>query len=108
MADNNATLHCSVLTPEGPVFQGEARSVSAPGSDGELGILRNHAPIITSLAFGSLKVRTADDGDDRGTVQECGTSGGQVAWHPVDGRLRGPRVRVRGLPGGSQEVTGMC
>ena len=61
MADDNATLHCSVLTPEGPVFQGEARSVSAPGSDGELGILRNHAPIITSLAFGSLKVRTADD-----------------------------------------------
>lgn len=76
MADDNATMQCAVLTPEGPVYQGEARFVSAPGSDGELGILRNHAPIVTSLGFGSLKVRTVDAASGDDSTQEWFVAGG--------------------------------
>ena len=47
-------LECSVLTPEGPVFQGDVESVTAPGSDGQFGILRGHAPLVTSLGYGLL------------------------------------------------------
>ena len=64
------TLDCSVLTPEGPVFRGEAISVVAPGADGYLGILFNHAPIITALGKGTLKVTgVGDAGTQTWTVE---------------------------------------
>ena len=52
MADN--TLHCSVLTPEGPVFAGDVDSVSAVAADGSIGVLPGHAPLITALGDGEL------------------------------------------------------
>lgn len=52
-----ASLQCSVLTPEGPVFEGAVESVAAVGADGEIGILPNHAPLITALGSGDLRVR---------------------------------------------------
>ena len=52
-----ADLHCSVLTPEGPYFEGEVASVTAPGADGQMGVLKGHAPLVTSLGFGPLYIR---------------------------------------------------
>lgn len=54
---SSATLHCTVMTPEGLVFDGPADLVVAPGSDGELGILPRHAPLIAALGAGALRVR---------------------------------------------------
>ena len=55
----------SVVTPEKPVIDQEVRSIIAPGSEGYLGILTDHAPLITALIPGKLSVtdpenRTAD------------------------------------------------
>ena len=61
MAETSDSLHCAVLTPEGPIFEGNVVSVTAPGSEGHLGILKGHAPIITSLGYGPLRVRLEDD-----------------------------------------------
>lgn len=55
MADK--ILHCSVLTPDGPVFTGEVDFVTATAADGEIGILPGHAALITALGTGELKVR---------------------------------------------------
>lgn len=50
----------TVLTPERTVFDGEAVHLLAPGSQGYLGVLAHHAPLITSLKEGKLGVRTPD------------------------------------------------
>ena len=59
------TFKLKVVTPDGVVFEGQTSSVVAPGSLGYLGILRNHAPLVTSLAKGDLTYR-AEDGTMHG------------------------------------------
>ena len=49
-----------VLTQAGPVVEEEAVSIVAPGEVGYLGILRNHAPLVTTLKPGKLTWRGAD------------------------------------------------
>ena len=51
-----ADLECMVSTPEGPVFDGKTRSVVVPAVDGELGVLRGHAPLIAALGYGQLRI----------------------------------------------------
>jgi F-type H+-transporting ATPase subunit epsilon len=46
----------SVVTPERPYFEADCRSVVLPGSEGYLGVLTDHAPLLTALAPGRLKV----------------------------------------------------
>ena len=52
-----AQLRCEVVTAERAVFEGDVDAVIAPGIEGQLGILPNHAPLITSLTFGELILR---------------------------------------------------
>lgn len=56
-----AKLHVGILTVEGVRFNGEADFVVAPGSQGELGILPRHIPLLTPLAAGAVKVRNDND-----------------------------------------------
>jgi F-type H+-transporting ATPase subunit epsilon len=49
-------LHVSVISPEASLFEGDATSVVAPAFDGELGILTDHAPMVTLLGKGELRV----------------------------------------------------
>ncbi len=55
------TLRLEVVTAEREVFSGEVDSVLAPGSDGELGILPRHAPLVAMLQAGELRYRRADE-----------------------------------------------
>ena len=52
----------SVISPEKILFEGTARSVVAPGHDGELGILPGHAPLMTVLGTGVLRLDGSDGG----------------------------------------------
>ena len=45
-----------IITPERKLFEGEVTSVKFPGTDGEFGVLNNHAPIISTLTKGSIVV----------------------------------------------------
>jgi F-type H+-transporting ATPase subunit epsilon len=49
-------LKVSVISPERVLFEGEASSVVVPAFDGEVGILQGHAPMITLLGKGSLRL----------------------------------------------------
>lgn len=49
-------LKVSVISPEKILFEGESASVVAPAFDGEVGILENHAPMMTLLGKGSLRL----------------------------------------------------
>lgn len=58
MVQSDADLECTILTPEGKVFSGVVTSVMAPGVAGYFGVLRGHAPFITALAAGELRVES--------------------------------------------------
>jgi F-type H+-transporting ATPase subunit epsilon len=45
-----------VVTPDGPVFQGEAHMLIVPGAAGEIGVLARHAPLVATLKAGSTRV----------------------------------------------------
>lgn len=45
-----------IITPDKKLFEDEVRSVILPGIDGSLGILDKHAPLISALKKGSIKV----------------------------------------------------
>ncbi len=49
-------LTVSVISPEKVLFEGQASGVVAPGHDGELGILPGHAPLMTVLGKGVLRL----------------------------------------------------
>src|SRR5258708_514362 len=55
MATRN-TLHVEVVTAERELYNGEADIVSAPGSEGRMGILPQHAPLLAFLAPGALRI----------------------------------------------------
>ena len=50
-------MRVTVISPEAAVYDGEADAVVAPAFDGEIGILANHAPLMTVLGEGVLTVR---------------------------------------------------
>lgn len=52
------SLQISILTPEKPFWSGEAEEIVLPTETGEMGILKNHAPIITGLDVGAMLIRT--------------------------------------------------
>lgn len=54
------TYHLQIFTPEQIFFDGEVLSLTAPGTDGYLGILANHTPIITSLKEGKLSITSTN------------------------------------------------
>jgi F-type H+-transporting ATPase subunit epsilon len=49
-------LKVSVISPEAKLYEGEATSVVAPAYDGEVGILTGHAPMMTLLGKGELRI----------------------------------------------------
>jgi F-type H+-transporting ATPase subunit epsilon len=55
---SSGRLHVVVISPEKTIYDGEADSVVAPGADGELGILRGHAPLMTLLGAGDIRVKS--------------------------------------------------
>ncbi len=61
-----------ILTPEKKVFTGEAKAVRLPGVDGSLGVLNNHAPLITTLKKGDL-VLTLPGGEKQTIAVKGGT-----------------------------------
>ena len=56
-------FHCSVVTPERAVFEGDVHFVALPAHDGEIGILRHRAPLLCKLDVGSLRIDTGDGTD---------------------------------------------
>lgn len=54
-------MHLEVITPESKVFAGEAKSIQLPGKDGLFQVLDNHAPIISALTSGKLKIELSQN-----------------------------------------------
>ncbi len=63
----------SIVTPEKVVFEGQVVSLLVPGMEGYLGVLSNHAPLITALQPGRIEFQ-----DDQDKIQIFSVSGGFV------------------------------
>ena len=63
-----------ILTPDRECYHGSADCVTAPGQDGEFGVLANHIPLVAGLKAGVLHVRAP---------------GGETRWFAVDGGVLG-------------------
>jgi len=54
------TIHVDIVSAEGAIFSGEADRVFVPGKMGDLGIAPRHAPLLTALRPGAIRVQTAE------------------------------------------------
>ncbi len=69
-------IRCEIVSQDRLVFEGDADIVIVPGAMGEMGILPNHAPLLSTLKFGILKVRY------QGQEQVFAVAGGVVEIQP--------------------------
>lgn len=54
-------LHLKIITPERVLFDGEVDEVLLPGSDGQLGILPHHVPLLAALGVGELMLKKGNE-----------------------------------------------
>jgi len=66
-------LHIEIVSPSKPIFNGEVISITLPGTEGNFQVLYNHAPILSSLTIGIIKIE-----DVNGNKRNISTSGGSV------------------------------
>ena len=50
-------MHLDIITPDKKIYSGEVSSVSVPGSVGRFEMLKDHAPIISTLINGTVKIK---------------------------------------------------
>ncbi len=50
-------MYLEIITPDKTVFEGEVKLIQLPGSKGAFEILKNHAPIISTLEKGTIKIQ---------------------------------------------------
>jgi F-type H+-transporting ATPase subunit epsilon len=60
-----ATLHVDVVSAEEQIFSGEAEFVVLPGEAGELGIYPRHAPLITRIKPGAVRIKPVGGGEEQ-------------------------------------------
>jgi len=65
------TLHAKVLTPEGPIFDGEVKQLSTRTSVGEIGVLAKHVPVLARLEPTELRL-SLPDGETKSWAQAEG------------------------------------
>ena len=61
-------MNLEIITPEKQLFNGEVTSVKFPGTTGEFEILNNHAPIISTLSGGEIRVITSGNNTEKFTI----------------------------------------
>src|SRR5947208_1498968 len=77
MATAANSIHVDIVSAEGEIFSGAASMVFAPGSQGEIGVAPRHAPLLTLLKPGEVRVQTPD-----GLEQQFFIGGGALEIQP--------------------------
>lgn len=80
MADN--TFMLEIVTPEKILFKDEVEFMVAPAVDGEIGVMKNHAPLVAALKIGVLRYK-----DAKGTEKKVAVSGGFMEIIDNTGRI---------------------
>ena len=86
-----ATIHVDIVSAEGEIFSGAGDEVFAPASQGELGIYPRHAPLLTLLKAGEVRVQTRR----RASEQFFYVGGGALEVQPTQGHGAGRHGAAR-------------
>jgi len=71
------TIRCEIVSQDRTVFSDDVDIVVLPGAAGEMGILPKHAPVLTTLKYGVVKIRPQER--QRGDLYGRGRCGGSPA-----------------------------
>ena len=99
------TIKVDIVSAEGEIHSGEASMVFAPASEGEVGIAPRHAPMLTTLKPGEVRVQ-----DEEGTEQAFYITGGIIEVQPTrvmilaDTALRGDQLDEAAALAAQQEA----
>lgn len=100
-----ATIHVDIVSAEGEIHSGEARMVYAPAKMGEVGIAPRHAPLLTALNPGEVRIEDTD-----GNEQGFYITGGMLEVQPhavtilADTALRGDQLDEAAALAAQQEA----
>ncbi len=100
-----ATIHVDIVSAEGEIYSGNASMVFAPAKMGEVGIAPRHAPLLTSLSPGEVRVQHED-----GSEEEMYITGGMLEVQPhavtilADTALRGDELDEAAALAAQQEA----
>ncbi len=72
-----------IVSPEATLFKGEVTSVSVPGINGEFQMLNNHAPIVSLLGKGNVKINAQNMNIEKEFVSKFNKVNEQTYWLPV-------------------------
>lgn len=83
-------MDITILTPDKEVFRGKVVSVKVPGSAGQFQVLKNHAPIVSSLESGVVTLVTAQGeysyfNIESGNIQTSEEAGKKIEFHVEGG-----------------------
>jgi F-type H+-transporting ATPase subunit epsilon len=89
-AQNKLVMNIIVLTPDKEIFRGEINSVKVPGTKGQFQVLKNHAPIVSSLDEGKISIVTAGGAyryfdEESGSIKEGSEAGRVVTLYASGG-----------------------
>ncbi|HEA31067.1 MAG TPA: F0F1 ATP synthase subunit epsilon [Leeuwenhoekiella sp.] len=80
-------MHLEIVSPEATLYTGEATAVTVPGVDGEFQMLDNHAPIVSLLAEGIVKIKGASINDKQKKYFKTGKEAGEFLLEISSGTL---------------------
>ena len=75
-------MYLEIVTPEATLFSGEVESVAVPGVNGEFEMLKDHAPIVSLLKEGHVKVHGEIELDEE--VEDKFTKTDRGVWLPIN------------------------
>ncbi|MEI8102271.1 MAG: ATP synthase F1 subunit epsilon [Chlorobium sp.] len=70
MANSDKGFQIEIVTPQKLYFSGEVLSVTAPGESGQFQILKNHAPLLSALLPGKVKLGLADRSEQSFSISD--------------------------------------
>lgn len=78
-------MYLEIVTPEAVVFGAEVEAVKVPGIDGEFQMLNNHAPIVSLLAKGEVKINLTGAAPDKKLSADFRKEGSNTLFYPIAG-----------------------
>jgi F-type H+-transporting ATPase subunit epsilon len=72
-----------IVSPEATLFKGEVTSVAVPGVNGEFQMLNNHAPIVSTLVKGNVKINAQNIEINKLFVDKFNKVNEQTYWLPI-------------------------
>jgi F-type H+-transporting ATPase subunit epsilon len=79
-------MYLEIVTPEAVVFGAEVEAVKVPGVEGEFQMLNNHAPIVSLLTEGEVKINLSGAGTGNNKLSaDFRKEGSNVLYYPITG-----------------------